>query len=324
MTIREVRASLVADLDAGISAQAAKLTTLIADSFGEVTAAIIHYGSQAHTDSPKLASTYDFFVIVDDNAAAYRAFTARQKPRFSARTATILAGLLPPSIIGVTLSDEGSSDALRGKCAVLSLSDFVVACAPGSKDHFTRGRLFQPARLAWVRDHGARLAVEDALIAARSSTFEWVRPHLPATFDTAAYCRTLLATSYAAEIRAETNDRHAEVFAAERSLLVSLYDALLTQLVADGVLQQEGNVYRQTRAASPLERARVSWYFRRSKGRAMLRWGKSILLYDRWLDYLREKAERRTGRPIELSPRERRWPLIFLWPKAVRLMTSRR
>jgi hypothetical protein len=56
----------------------------------------------------------------------------------------------------------------------------------------------------------------------------------------------------------------------------------------------------------------------------MLRWGKSILLYDRWLDYLREKAERRTGTPLELSPRERRWPLIFLWPKAVRLMTSRR
>lgn len=319
-----LRVSLIRDLDIGISSPAERLARLIADSFGAECVAILHYGSHTHAMNAPPSSAYDFFVVVDDNANAYRSFTARLGPRFSARTASAVARILPPNIVGVTLPGDSPGVTLRGKCAVLSLRDFATACGPDSKDHFTKGRLFQPVRLAWVRDPAGRRAVEDALIAARAGTFAWVRPQLPAAFDTAQYCRTLLSTSYAAEIRIEETTRAAEVFAAERDFLVALYDALLGKLAADGVLTKDGDAYRQTRPASFAEQTRVDWYFRRSKLRAMMRWGKSILLYDRWLDYLREKAERRSGTIIELSPRERRWPLIFLWPRAVRLLTSRR
>lgn len=324
MSDPELRSSLTSDLDAGITAQAARLTRFIAESFGADTVAILHYGSRSHPDNVTLASAYDFFVVVDDNSTAYRSFVARRQPRFSARTAAALARVLPPSIIGVTLTGDSPDKVLRGKCAVISRWALTAACGPDSKDHFTKGRLFQPVRLAWVRDEDSRRAIEDALIAARVGTFTWVRPDLSAEFDTDKYCRTLLATSYAGEIRAEKKTRAAEVFAAERHDLIALYDPLLRKLAENGALTVEGGSYRQTRPPSPLERARVALYFRRSKLRAMMRWGKSIMLYDRWLDYLREKAERRSGTAIELSARERRWPLIFLWPRAVRLLASRR
>jgi hypothetical protein len=324
MTDPELRASLTGDLEIGISSPAERLTRLIADSFGAECVAILHYGSHSHATNAPPSSAYDFFVIVDDNANAYRSFTARLGPRFSARTASALARILPPNFVGVTLPGDSPDLTLRGKCAVLSLRDFAAECGPDSKDHFTKGRLFQPVRLALVRDEAGRRAIEDALIAARAGTFAWVRPHLPAAFDTAEYCRTLLSTSYAGEIRLEKNTRAVEVFAAEREFLVALYDALLRKLAADGVLRKDGNDYRQTHPASFVDRTRIGWYFRRSKLRAMVRWGKSILLFDRWLDYLREKAERHSGTVIELSPRERRWPLIFLWPRAVRFMASRR
>jgi hypothetical protein len=48
-----------------------------------------------------------------------------------------------------------------------------------------------------------------------------------------------------------------------------------------------------------------------------------VALYDDWLDYVVHKVARRSGVAIELSPRERRWPLIFLWPKAIRFLRSR-
>jgi hypothetical protein len=36
-----------------------------------------------------------------------------------------------------------------------------------------------------------------------------------------------------------------------------------------------------------------------------------------------EKVARRGGAAVALTERERRWPLIFLWPKAVRYLRSR-
>lgn len=320
-----LRAALTADLDATVSAPATRLANYLADIFGATTAAVLHYGSRSHSANPRPDSAYDFFVIVDDNASAYRSFTEHTGPRFAARTATLLAGVLPPNIIGVKLAGETPAETLTGKCVVLSTGDLALTCGQRSKDHFAKGRLIQPLRLAWFRDDRSRQAVADALFDARANTFEWAKPDLPASFDAADYCRTLLSTSYAAEIRLEKFTRADEVFASQSALMLGMYEALLRKLAADGVLTANGTGFTLTRPVSSLERMRVVWYFRRSKLRAMARWNKSILLYDHWLEYLRQKAERRSGTPIEFTAREKQWPLIFLWPKAIRLlMTTRR
>ena len=48
-----------------------------------------------------------------------------------------------------------------------------------------------------------------------------------------------------------------------------------------------------------------------------------VVLYEDWLDYVVHKVERRRGVTVELTDRERRWPLIFLWPKAIRILGRR-
>jgi hypothetical protein len=45
-----------------------------------------------------------------------------------------------------------------------------------------------------------------------------------------------------------------------------------------------------------------------------------VALYDDWLEYVVRKVERRSGVALDLTPRERRWPLLFLWPKLVRYL----
>jgi hypothetical protein len=88
-------------------------------------------------------------------------------------------------------------------------------------------------------------------------------------------------------------------------------------------VRREGGEYSDARPPRAGYRLRWAAYFRWSKLRATLRWVKYVALYDDWLDYLVHKVARRSGVAIELSPRERRWPLIFLWPKAIRFLRSR-
>lgn len=318
-----LRSALTSDLDAVLTPRASALAEQMAQSFGTAAIAVLHYGSHVHGAGPH-DSAYDFFVIVDENAAAFRAFTRQMRPRFSAGTATFLSRVLPPNIVAVRLRDPLGSGAVHAKCAVLSARQLLRACAPDSQDHFTKGRLFQPVRLAWVRDERSRATVEEALASARADTINWVRANLPAQFDVEIYCRRLLATSYAGEIRPETSDRAEQLFKSQRRALVSLYDPLLRELASRGTLVAAHGSYTQAYPLRRAERRRTRRYFKRSKARATARWLKYIWLYDGWLEYIHRKVERRGGTVIELTPREKQWPLLFLWPKAIRFLRSRR
>ena len=57
--------------------------------------------------------------------------------------------------------------------------------------------------------------------------------------------------------------------------------------------------------------------------RATARWAKHVVSFEGWLDYIVRKASRHTGQPIELPPRERRWPLLFLWGRVFRYLREK-
>lgn len=318
-----LRAALTTGLDTPVSPRAEELIRYITQAFGPSTAAIIHYGSRAQKSGSRPDSAYDFFVIVDDYEPAFLSFVAKVHPQFNARSATVLSRFLPPSIVALTrLPGVGSHD--TAKCAVLSLRDLAIACSSDSPDHFTKGRLFQQVQLAWSRDETARAQVEDAIVAARAATFEWGAPYLRGPFDVDKYSRTLLATSYAGEIRPETESRIGELAAAQRPAMAQIYSVLLADLENRGLLSRHDADYVLTPPPSAADAARIASYFRRSKARATMRWVKLIWLYDDWLEYLRQKIGRRAGHVIDLTPQERRWPWLLLWPKLIRYISSRR
>ena len=47
-----------------------------------------------------------------------------------------------------------------------------------------KGRLFQQFQLAWFRDAQTREDVQNAIVEARLSTFDWGGPYLPEAFTT--------------------------------------------------------------------------------------------------------------------------------------------
>ena len=68
------------------------------------------------------------------------------------------------------------------------------------------------------------------------------------------------------------------------------------------------------------ERLRAFAYFRWSMVRATARWAKYMVTFDDWLEYILRKARRHSGQDIVLTPRERRMPLVFLWPRVIRYL----
>lgn len=316
-----MRAVLATGLDTPASPRAAQMSEFLAAGFGPNTVALLHYGSHSHNSDARPESAHDFVVVVDDYLMAYRSLAARVGTSYRPRTAAWLNRVLPPNVISVT--DRAATPPLHAKCAVFSLRDFQRACSARARDHFLRGRLFQPAQLLWTRDAGARRTVTEAVLEVRAGAFERRRASLPLRFDVEAYCRAMIATSFAAEIRPERPERVEAILAAQRTEIVPMYAALLRWLGRAGVLDAEGETYRDPYPRGWWERFRLARYYRRSKLRATLRWVKYIALYDNWLDYVSEKVARRSGVVIELTERERRWPLIFLWPKAVRYLRHR-
>ena len=316
-----VRAALATGLDAPPSPRAARLSTFLAQAFGQTIVALIHYGSHAHRSGATAESAHDFFAIVDDYRAAYRSLAEKVGTRYRPRVAAWLNRVLPPNVIAIT--DASVTPPLHAKIAVFSLRDFRRACSPRSPDLFVRGRLFQVAQLVWARDEASRLSVVEATMEARAGSFAWGRVFLPPQFDVQTYCRSVLTTAFSSEIRPETAGRVSSLLDVQGATLHQMYLPFLAWLHRTGILRREGEKYSDPDRHGSWERLESRLYLRRNKLRATLRWAKYVALYDNWLDYVVEKIARRSGMAVELSARERRWPLVFLWPKAIRFIRSR-
>ncbi len=316
-----LRADLAAGLDDAPSPAALALSASLGRAFGASALAIIHYGSHAQGSDARRESAFDFFVIVERYRNAYESLAVTLRTSYAPRTAALLNHILTPNVVAVT--DRTQQPPSAAKCAILSLRDLRREASVRARDHFVQGRLFQYVQLAWTRDPQARATVADTIIEARARTFSWGRPSLPPAFDAEEYFRALLERSFSAEIRPERGGRIEALLGAQREVVIRIYDALLQHLARERILLPDGNVYRLASPTGPLESLRVRWYFRISKLRATARWLKYIALYDDWLDYLLRKIDRRSGQNIELTARERRWPLIFLWPKAIAYLRSR-
>ena len=180
---------------------------------------------------------------------------------------------------------------------------------PGYRGGSPRAWLFAIARTTFLDD-------------ARRRSMEWVPLYLPETFTVRDYCIRMLEVSFAGEIRPENKARLWEVFDSQQAYLRLTYGRVIQDAASDGRLSRRGERYRLATRPSIVKRMHWRFYFQRSKVRATSRWGKYMLTFDDWLDYIARKAERRTGVPLELTKAERRLPALLLWPKVFRVLKA--
>lgn len=304
--------------------QAAAAARAVAEKGGEAVRAVIFFGSRKTGARPDAYSAWDFFVVVSGYGEFYRALHASRGLRRSPALVSALNAVMPPNSLALRAPDLAGGPPLLIKCAVVSLADYARDTSERHRDHFLLGRLFQPAEVLYAADAAAAEAALAGLARATVLTHAWVRPWLPARFDVAEYCRALLRVSFSAEIRPEPAGRAEALWQSQQEAQRPVYAVLLAALRDAGELaEQAPGVFAVARPVRAKERLRLTLYFRWSLVRATARWAKHVVTFEDWLEFILRKARRHTGEDIVLTPRERRHPLVFLWPRVFRYLRDK-
>jgi len=299
-----------------------RLARRLVDAGGGEVCAVLLYGSQLLRTRPDAHSAFDFVVIVEAYRPFYAALRAAGELPRPVWLMTVMARVLAPNVIAFVPAEGREGIA---KCLVMTREDLSRALGAEPPDHFVLGRMVQRVRVVWSASAEDAAWAEAQLAEARGQVLEWMAPYLDGPFDAEGLGRRLLEVCYQGELRPEAEDRWSTIFEAQADHFRSAFRKVLEEGVARGVLEPDSadQAYRLARPASPAARRRWRRHFRRSKARATARWFKHMATFANWLPYVVRKVERHTGRTIELTPLERKLPIVFLWPRAIHVLLSR-
>ena len=306
-------------------------TRYFQERFGSQLLAVILYGSCLSQVTRRESSIYDFFLICDRYRPFYRMeqvplpLPSPARGEGGKRLRTLKLALfnyfLPPNIFYFEFPDLGSGR-LAGKYSVTSLRDFQHETSTRARDTYHLGRFAKRVVISYTRDEKVREGLIDAILSAMEQNLALALPCLPERFPRDEFILTLLGMSYRGETRMDVDTKVEELFRAEADYYRWGYGELLRAHLlerksgaeADGYYSLPGKPWRRR-----YRRLAVRAYLFKTRIRTYLRWPKYIITFDNWLDYLLSKLERSKGIHLELSARERKYPLIFCWKHFFRL-----
>lgn len=309
--MRSLRALIAEELAQPVAPGVRALADAIAREHGPSVAAILFYGSCLR--EPEREGMLDLYVLVDD----YRAFHGSRMQALANR-------MLPPTI----LYREGWGT--RAKVAVISRAAFMFRLRPESRDTTVWARFCQPAALVHARDRQAAAWTAEA-VARAVATAAGVAARLgPEEGTPRDFWCALFRNTYEAELRIEPGgDRGALIYEHAAERFDRLFGPALAEAgigVGRGFLPPQGEGAGEVSPAAgghPAEArirpqvadraaARRAWRRRCRLGKALnlARLVKAAFTFAPHADYLAWKVERHTGRPLELSPFQRRHPVL--------------
>jgi len=274
------------------------------ERFGEHLLAVILYGSCLSEITRRNSSIYDFFLICD----GYRPFYRDLK-------LAALNAWLPPSGYYVKFEDPRLGT-LAGKYCVTSLPHFRRETSPQAGDIYHLGRFAKRVAVLYARDDEVRERLVEGLLGAMERNLAFTLPFMPERFHQNELILTLLSMSYRGETRIDVDTKVEEIFRSESEYYRFCYGNLFR---AHCLARRAGSAVEES-LSFPMSRARrgsqglkVRLTLSKNRFRAYLRWPKHVITFTNWVDYLLSKVERSKGIRIELTERERKYPLIFGW-----------
>jgi hypothetical protein len=315
-----VRASIPAQLLALISQQSERpappglqpLCNEILSRYGSAVQAVLFYGSCLRRND-ETEGIVDLYVLVDNYRTAYPGWAL-----------ALGNTLLPPNVFYLELPwREGL---VRAKYAVLSLADFRRGTSRGWFHSYLWGRFAQPAALVYARDLQITQEVHQALARAVVTFISRVLPRLPESFTTREVWQVGLSLSYRAELRAERVEKVVHLFEVWRDYYEQVTCAAIPAVAfpIELVSETEPFLYRASIPALGRTLSRLSWALRSLQGKmlSVLRLIKGLFTFQGGPEYVLWKIERHSGIKVELTMRERRYPLLAVGRVVWRLYRS--
>ena len=254
---------------------------------GPGIAAVLFYGSclRAGDDA---GSVVDLYLLADSYEKVHRGLLMR-----------LLNRLLPPNIYYIEA--PFAERTVRAKYALLTLEQFERLVDRRTLQSYLWARFAQPTGVLWAREPAIRERITWALATAVMTTARETRDLLepeeaPESVWTRAFCE-----AYRTELRAEAPERGIALYLA----FPARYDTI-TRLI------------ERAQPASPTEmperrrRAERKWRQRRIVGKTLsvLRLLKSAFTFEDGPTYLLWKIERHSGVRFELTPWQKRHPIL--------------
>ena len=278
--------SLVTDeLSQPVDARVADMAAAIAGQHDDASRAVLFYGSclrEQQLDGLML----DFYLIVSDYAAAY-----------DKRWLACANALIPPNVFPF------HHGGMAAKYAVLSEGDFHRLNGPETANVSVWARFAQPSRLVWASDDAARGRAIDAVARAAPTLLGAAMPFTPSGDELDPW-RQAFALTYSAELRAERKERSGSIVDTDPERYRRFLAPTLDAVEAGG--------------------RRPSWARRRLEGKilSVVRLAKASATYAGGADYIAWKINRHAGTNIELTPWQRRHPLLAAISLLPRLLRS--
>jgi hypothetical protein len=276
------------------------LSEVLLNRYGEVTQAILFYGSCFRTgdDTDGLV---DLYVIVD----SYRAALPN-------RLQAIGNKLLPPNVFYLELPVQDR--VVRTKYAVLSLKDFQRGTSKQWFHSYLWGRFAQPAGLVYVRNNQVEKQVIVALAQAVTTFIARVIPAAEERFTARDLWRDGFLLSYRAELRSEKPEKliHLVDAAPEYYEQVTRVAIGSVPFEVEILADADAFLYHAHIPSLVRYRSRWAWTLRRLQGKmlSILRLFKAVFTFEGGVDYIQWKIERHSGVAVEWTPRLKRHPLL--------------
>ncbi len=257
----------------------------IAAKYVPASRAVLFYGSCLRQHQLE-GLMLDFYLIVSDYRSAYgKGWLAPANK------------LIPPNVFYF------EHDGLVAKYAVLSEADFYHLNGPETRNVSVWARFAQPSRLVWAANDEARSNAVAAISRAAPTLLAAAgQRDGEASLD---WWRRAFSLTYSAELRAERKGRSTSVVDTDRERYERFSDPAI--------------------AAIPALMARPSsWARRRIEGKALsvVRLAKASATFAGGVDYIAWKINRHAGTEIEITPWQRRHPLLAAISLLPRLLRS--
>ncbi len=274
---------------------------------GNELLAIIFYGSCLFSQTQASSSFPDFYLLVSD----FRKF-------HGTLLHSVLNTVLPPNVYFGKFShpqNTGPKQLLRFKCCVMSLAQYLKETSRRAEDIHHLGRFSKKFAILYSLSEETSLEILQGALQAMLTLIPFSLALLPDEFTLEEFILKQLSLSYLGEKRVTEPTKVIKLLDAAHDYYYEIYPRLLElyALRFDHPHKTRAGTYRQ-RPATTRWKKKTQRFLARSRLRGILRWPKYILTVDNWVDYLVEKLERHHGVNVELTPLQRRFPLIFGWP----------
>jgi hypothetical protein len=254
---------------------------------GPGIAGVLFYGSCLR-GGDDVGGIVDLYLLADSYEQVHRGPLMRTLNR-----------LLPPNVYYIEAPFEGRT--VRAKYALLTVAQLERLVEGRTLQSYFWARFAQPTIVLWARAPAVQDRVTRALTIAVATTARETKPLLdPDTAGRGLWARAFYE-AYRTELRAEPPERGLALYEA----FAKRYDAITEMLFGgEGALPVEAPEARR--------RAERKWRRRRVVGKTLsvLRLMKSAFTFEDGATYLAWKIERHSGVSFELTPWQRRHPIL--------------